>query len=148
MGSIMIAAHNAVPLICSFVQCVRSKNLLGSSANSNGEHMPRYASPAKGLLVTTVARHIRQVRMLSRRTQPLITIARKAANSLLVLLQDVGHKDQEAILTSKTFSKCLCGIVGHIATSSQANEPFFSRECVFKMPVRHCSQHRPRRLQE
>ena len=105
--------------------------------------MQRYASPAKGLLVSIVERHIRQVRILSRRTKlGTTTIVPIAANSLPVLLQDVGNKDLQAILSGTIFSKCLCGIVGNIATRSQANEAFFSRESVLEMPVRHCSQHR------
>ena len=86
------------PLICSLVQCVRSKNLLDSSASYHEERMQSYASLARGLLVALVARHIRQVRILSRRTKlRTTTIVPIAANSLPVLLQDVEDRPAKTI---------------------------------------------------
>ena len=91
--------------------------------------MQRYASLAKARLVTIVARHIRQVRTLSKRNSPIrTTFIRQAANSLLVLFQDVEQKGHKAILERQFFLRCLSGIVPNIDLSIEASKPLPSKK--------------------
>ena len=142
MGSTMLAAQNAVPLICRFVLCVRQRSLQESSASCHVERMPRYASTAKGLRVSIVAGLIQQMQIISRITfQTCTIIVHKNANFQCVLFLDVAENAQRYLPRGIPFLKCRSGIARSIERNAQDHEPLLSRSTFFKMPVWHCSQH-------